>query len=426
MQQSMLVFVLLVSSVIAHHQDWSSLDSLLRERIPAGVYPGCTAIVGDLEHIYYHKAFGTLSRDKDSPAVHLNTLYDMASLTKVTMATTAAMTFYQRGELHLDTKISDSRLLGDEFKPNGKENITVQNLLLHDAGFPPDPSPNYFEMSFGCPETHPPTPPRLAFSCRAKVYHSVLKQYLQNPVGEVYVYSDLSMITLMFVLGKLAKDLRYISFDDLNPLCVGSDTETSVGIEQCYYLAYVDKFVIGKVGMKNSMFLPPNPIKKKCAVTPVTYPIYRNSSGRGEVQDCNTFAMGGVSGHAGLFSTSLDAYKLIRTILGASADDPWINSTTVEKFTTIVNAAQSSRALGWDTNDYNVRSYSGCGNFSQKTFMHTGYTGTQICADKERKLIGILLTNADTPTASPVTEARRDFSNKVIEIFDSISVHNIL
>ena len=127
--------------------------------------------------------------------------------------------------------------------------------------------------------------------------------------------------------------------------------------------------------------------------------------------------MGGVSGHAGLFSTAMDSYRLLRGLMWATQNGTWINSTTVNTFTTIYNVSQSSRALGWDTNNYAVRDYPGCGNFSQNTFMHTGYTGTQVCNDKDRQLIAILFTNRVYPEAAPVSEyyieaARIAFSDK--------------
>jgi len=101
-------------------------------------------------------------------------------------------------------KVSDPSLLGVEFATKGKENIVVRNLLLHNAGFPPDPNPDYWYPEFGCPQTvnyHPSQD----FSCQEKIYLSLMNQTLQNPPGSKYVYSDLSMITMMHVVGTLAR-----------------------------------------------------------------------------------------------------------------------------------------------------------------------------------------------------------------------------
>lgn len=100
-----------------------------------------------------------------------------------------------------------------------------------------------------------------------------------------------------------------------------------------------------------------------------------------------------------------------------------LNKTTIKLFTTISNRTQSSRALGWDTNDYVMNSYRGCGNLSHTTFTHTGYTGTQICADPERELITILLTNrvyprADESSLEKIHQARQLFNNVVLEVWN--------
>jgi CubicO group peptidase (beta-lactamase class C family) len=134
--------------------------------------------------------------------------------------------------------------------------------------------------------------------------------------------------------------------------------------------------------------------------------------------------MGGISGHAGFFSTGIDVHRLLRALMFTSPTDKWVNATTLQTFTTMYNVTQSSRALGWDTNNYEMRSYIGCGNFSQNTYMHTGYTGTQVCNDKDRQMYAILLTNrvypyADAQSEAAITEARFLFSNAVIEAYDA-------
>ncbi len=102
---------------------------------------------------------------------------------------------------------------------------------------------------------------------------------------------------------------------------------------------------------------------------------YRHEVVQGVVSDGNTYAMGGVSGHAGLFSTAHDTYRLMRRIAFASPADAWLNASTVALFTTVANASFSSRALGWDTNSGPWQTYQGCGNFSANTFTHTGFSG---------------------------------------------------
>lgn len=281
----------------------------------------------------------------------------MASLTKVLMTTSAVMTFYQRGELSLDWYVASEQLLGPAFGVNGKETITVRNLLLHNAGFPPDPTPGYWNTSFGCASSFKYFPPE-DFDCQSRIYAAVLNQTLINPVGDVFLYSDLSMITMMYVVGGLARDLGYVNVNEMKDACLSGSSDqsedefdvTNDGIQQCYFLAYVHKYVIGHAGMSSSGFLI-NPLLWGTAAPTLNDTFYRHATIQGRVEDGNAYAMGGVSGHAGFFSTGHDVYRLLSKLMFASPTDSWINQTTLNTFTTVYNTSQSSRALGWFDSD---------------------------------------------------------------------------
>lgn len=414
----------------ASEYDWSQIDQILQDQISQETFPGCVAAIGNKDGLLYYKAHGTYTYGNKPEPLSGNlkvgnyTMWDMASLTKVTMTTSAVMTFYQRGELDLDWYVVD--LLGPSFDNNGKSAIKVINLLLHNAGYPPDPTPYWYYLpEFGCPASKEFFY-REGFTCQELVHSAVMNQTLINPVGQVFLYSDLSFITMMYVVGKLARTLGYVSVNELDDACLGarelSGLPVSDAIDQCYYLAYVEKYVIDYALMLNSTFRVSPLSSNKCAPT-TNGSDFRHRTMQGHVEDPNAFAMGGVAGHAGFFSTGMDVHRLLKGLLFASPNSSWINSTTVNTFTTIYNVTQSSRAFGWDTNNYAVRDYSGCGNFSQNTFMHTGYTGTQVCNDKDRDLYAILLTNRVYPVVTDnseaqITNARFLFSNAVISIYD--------
>jgi serine-type D-Ala-D-Ala carboxypeptidase len=440
----------------ANQYDWAPIDTLLEAQIANHSFPACVAAIANEDGLLYFRALGNFTYGEhppfndDNPAVVNNSMFDMASLTKVLMTTTAVMTFYQRGELDLDTPVSDPYLLGPDYAVNGKATVTVRNLLLHNAGLPPDPTPYwYYQTEFGCPGSSDYFPPE-DFACQQKIYQAVLDQTLINPVGAVYVYSDLSMITMMYIVGTLARDLGYITVNDLRSSCIeGKPSEwfkprsleddglmhpINTGVEQCYYLAYVKKFVIEHAGMTKSMFLVDPLMYDECVPTwndttgyAPTPSGYRHRVMQGQVSDENAYAMGGVSGHAGFFSTGMDVFHLLQKIMFATPDNNWVNSTTMNLFTTIYNVTQSSRALGWDTNNYLMNTYRGCGNFSQNTFTHTGYTGTQVCNDKDRQLIAVLLTNRVYPVANnasenAIHEARILFSNAILDVYDNTAI----
>lgn len=341
----------------------------------------------------------------------------MASLTKVLATTTTAMLLYDKGVLDLDMRISNPKLLGPDFSVNGKETITVRNLLLHNAGFPPDPVPGYGAVAFGCPETahyHP----ALSFSCIPKIYASMLHQTLENPVGAVYVYSDLSMITAAYAFGKLVRDHGLVSESDLLPTCVAQLSGRER--EHCYFEAFLRTQVVRKLGMARSGFL----------LLPDLYPMatpswndttWRHKLLQGVVSDENAYASGGYAGHAGFWSTSSDTYLLTKALMFGG--DSFVKQSTVELFTKAYNTTQSSRALGWDTNNYTMNTYRGCATLSPKTYTHLGYTGTETCNDPERKLITILLTNrvypGKTNSATLIHQLRQSFNTAVQQTFDA-------
>jgi CubicO group peptidase (beta-lactamase class C family) len=167
-------------------------------------------------------------------------------------------------------------------------------------------------------------------------------------------------------------------------------------VEQCYYEAYVRLFVIAPLKLHRSGFLPPVTMWAEAAPTENdTGYLHRQiqvwlrsravallTSEQGQVSDGNAYALGGIAGHAGLFSTAPDALLIMQRYMYAGEADAYLNRTTARLFITEHNATQSSRALGWNTNDpaaYDQGWNQSCGVlFSPRTFMHTGYTGTQV------------------------------------------------
>jgi len=312
------------------------------------------------------------------------------------------MQFYQRGELYLDVKVS--QLLGQQYSVNGKENITILNLLLHNSGFYSDPIPFWNTPQFNCPETKNHFPAE-TLSCSQLIYNSLLTQSLLHPIGSTYLYSDLNYITLMYIIGGLADSLGYITPQDLLPIC--QEVVDEGGKRQCYFEAYVRRHILDVVGMSNSGFRLDEAKWPKCAPT-TNDTTYLHNTFQGQVSDGNAYAMGGIAGHAGFFSNVDDLYSLMKLYLFAEPNSPFLNSTTVDLFIKEYNHSQSSRALGWNTNDHTVVDQGftqACGSLSPKSYMHTGYTGTLICVDPDRELIVFLLTNRVYP--QPTTQNQK-------------------
>jgi len=240
LQFSMAVLLLLAAGNIqaAAGLDWSSVDAALQDEVSKQSFPGAVAGIALDGQVVYLAAHGSFTFGRPTPVTGTNppmahdSLFDMASLTKVLATTTAVMQLYQRGLLHLETPVADPTLLGPAFAAHGKGPVTVRNLMLHNAGFPPDPVPGFWEPAFGCAESAKPNPREL-FNCQARIFDGVLNQTLINPVGARYVYSDLSMITAMFVVGTVVQRNGLVAPSDLLEACMsGAD---SAAQSQCYY-----------------------------------------------------------------------------------------------------------------------------------------------------------------------------------------------
>ena len=159
-------FVLILFMMVCLGTDWSPIDILLEESIIDHAFPGCVALIASKDKVLYRKAFGYYTYDKEIK-MQTDTLFDLASVTKVLATTTATALLYQQGLLKLEDKVTK---YFPEFGQEGKEEITIENLLLHNSGFPPDPWPNYWNAEFNCPET-PKSKPELSYSCFEKIYN---------------------------------------------------------------------------------------------------------------------------------------------------------------------------------------------------------------------------------------------------------------
>ncbi len=328
--------------------DFHSLDSLISSAIRDSVFPGAQLLVGKNGHVIYDKTFGRFRYDINSERVSKNTLYDLASLTKVVATTSAAMLLYDKGKLRLKDKVT--KFL-PEFNNHGKSSITIENLLLHNSGLPAGR--------------------RFYLKSRTKkeVINRIMKMKLLSKPGEKYRYSDIGMVVLQQVIEKI--------------------TGTSLD-------KFITENLFSKIGMNRTMFNPPDSLKQECAPTEVdTY--WRMKTVQGEVHDETASLLNGVSGNAGLFSTAEDLARFAQLLLdkGKYAGEQIFKPETVELFTH--KHSESGRAYGWDTNS--PKGYTSAGKlFSLDSFGHTGFTGTSIWIDRKRNLFVILLSNRVYPT----------------------------
>ncbi|HYG64970.1 MAG TPA: serine hydrolase domain-containing protein [Thermoanaerobaculia bacterium] len=353
---------------------FAEVDRLLEGFRERGAFPGGVLAAGDEEGLVHLHPFGRLSYEADAPPVTSETLYDLASLTKVVATTTMAMILVDEGRLDLDQPVQE---LLPGFQGPGKEAVTVRHLLTHSSGLQ-GIVPLYKEVQG-----------REAFRER------VLALDLIYPPGSRSVYSDPGILLLGEILEQAAGQ----------PLA-----------------AFVRDRVFAPLGMRETRFRPPPELRSRIA--PTEFDPWRGRLVHGEVHDENAFALGGVAPHAGLFGTAGDLARFARMLLNGGVLDGRciVSRETVELFTRRAGIPDSDRALGWDTKS--AEGSSAGSLMSARSFGHTGFTGTSVWIDPERRLFVILLTNRVHPTreSNLIREVRPAVADAVVRALEFRSV----
>lgn len=323
-----------------------SAFAILDRAVGDRAFPGGVLAVGWHDQLVVHP-FGRMSDAPNSPAVKADTVYDLASLTKPIVTVTAIMMLAADNQVDLDAPISrylPNRPAGPN--PEWLEKITVRELLLHSSGLP---AHREFYKNAVSP---------------AEVRKLLYAESLVSQPGTKIEYSDLGFM----ILGDIVERL------------------TGQGLDR-----YARGNIFDQLGMEDSYFNPPRALRARIA--PAQNDVaYRKRQLHGEVDDANAFAMGGVAGHAGLFSTAGDLAAFAQMMLngGIYAQQRILPRAIVAQFTRRVDVGDSARTLGWDvpTGDSSSGHY-----FSQQSYGHNGFTGTSIWIDPQKDLFVILFTN---------------------------------
>jgi uncharacterized protein YbbC (DUF1343 family)/CubicO group peptidase (beta-lactamase class C family) len=331
----------------------ATLDQTITQAIDQGKLPGAVLLIGHDGQIVYRKAYGRRAIVPKPEDMTLDTIFDCASLTKVIATTSALMKLFEEGKFRLNDKITDYI---PEFQ-GGKSDITIRNLMTHFSGLQPD-------VPLKDPWTGYDTGVKLACTFKPG-----------GPPAARYVYSDINFI----LLGELVHRLSGKMVNE-----------------------YVRDNIFLPIGMKESMFQPPASLLPRIAPTERNPP-KTAAPLRGVVHDPTARNMGGVAGHAGLFSTADDLARFAQMMLnGGELDGVRLFSPlTVAKFTEPQSPPDQTilRGLGWDIDSPNS------GNrgelFPIGSYGHTGFTGTSIWIDPSTKTFVILLANSVHPDARP-------------------------
>ena len=344
--------------------------------IDEGKMPGCVIGVGNRKGLFYQEVFGNRSIDPIQPMT-LDTIFDLASITKPVATATSIMQLIEQGQLRLNDKVAAHF---PEFAVNGKEPITIEHLLLHTSGLIPDnPLADYLEG------------PEVA-------WQKILGLSLSSPIGTAFKYSDVNFI----ILGKIVEKISGKTLD-----------------------IYTRDHIFHPLAMAETLYNPPEFLINRCAPTEKRDDRWI----QGVVHDPRAYHLGGVAGHAGLFSTLRDLSIYARSMLeGLNGQSnivflekiqPILAPMTLQKMTRGYEVPSGVRGLGWDKRSgYSINR----GDlFSDKAFGHGGFTGTVLWIDPGTDLFYIFLSNRVHPDGKGlVNPIAGRIANQVVAAFGDL------
>ena len=321
---------------------FEAIPPLIEEAIAAKKLPGAVVLVGRGDRVLWQKAIGQRAVEPAAEPMTADTIFDLASLTKVVATTTSVMKLVEDGRIRLNDRVAD---YVPGFERYNKANITIRQLMTHTSGLRPDVdlADDWSGYDAGI--------------------ELAVEEIPQSPPGERFVYSDINYV----LLGDIVKRVSGMPLD-----------------------RFAKQYVFDPLGMKETMFVPPASLQPRIAPTEHL---------RGAVHDPTARRMGGVAGHAGLFSTAADLAIFCHMLLdgGTYNGVRILSPLTVAKMTTAISAAgdPNVRGLGWDidsTYSSNRGELLPVGSFG-----HTGFTGTSIWIDPLTRVFVVFLSNRVHP-----------------------------
>ncbi len=321
----------------------NSLDAIVRQEMASGGFPGAVVLVGRQGKIVYHKAFGFRSLIPQRRPMTTDTIFDLASLTKVVATTPAVMQLVDAGRLQLDAPVGK---YWPEFNKNGKRAITIRHLLLHSSGLRADVNP------------------RVGWQGYLGAVGAIALDQPVRPTGSTFNYSDANFIAL----GEIVRRVSGMPLD-----------------------AYCKEKIFKPLGMRHTSFRPPAGWQERIA--PADF--HGDRLRWGEVHDPTAHRMGGVAGNAGVFSTAMDLAVYVQMILdgGVSQGKRLLSPKAVAAMTKPHHIPGTAilRGLGWDMESPFAKGHMTA--FPKGSFGHTGYTGTSIWVDPRSQTFIIVLTS---------------------------------
>lgn len=323
----------------------AGVDRLVADAVAEGKLPGCVVVVGNAGGVFYEKAFGARALLPQRETMSLDTVFDVASLTKPVVTALSVLLLVEQGKIDLDQPAAH---YWPAFHAHGKERITIRHLLTHVSGLPVETPLSDFDRG------------------RTAALAHIAALMPKSLPGERFVYSDVGFLVLEEVIHQVTRN-------DL--------------------ASFARAAIFEPLSMRDSTFVPRASLRPRIAPTEKRGDTWM----RGDVHDPRAFRLGGIAGHAGLFSTAADLARFARMILNAGVLDGvrLLSHATLAKMLAPHDVPGGIRALGWDIQS-NYSSTRGLA-LSRRAVGHTGYTGTSLWIDPERDLFVLFLSNRVHP-----------------------------
>lgn len=321
------------------------IDRVVEEGLRRGNMPGCVILIGHHGHIVFEKAYGNRQLEPQQVPMTIDTVFDLASLTKPIATATSVMMLIEEGKVAIDDPVSKYL---PEFTSHGKNEITIKQLLSHQGGLIPDNALSDYKNG------------------REQSYAKINELSLRAKPGDEFIYSDVGFI----VLGELVEAISGQRQDE-----------------------FTQDHIFKPLQMHETGYLPRDELKQRAAVTQQRNDVWM----QGEVHDPRAYEMDGVAGHAGLFSTAQDLARYAQMVLnkGELDGERILKPETIELMTSAIPVSNGLRSPGWDKQ---TGYSSNKGDLlSDAAIGHGGFTGTGIWIDPEQDLFVIFLSNRVHP-----------------------------
>jgi CubicO group peptidase (beta-lactamase class C family) len=331
--------------------DFGALETVVNKAVSDSVFPGGSLAVIYKGKVVFHKAFGKLTYARQSSPADTATMYDLASLTKAVVTTSIVMQLVERDSLNLQSPVSQYL---PEFTGKGKDTITIEHLLRHTSGLR---AHTLFSKTCSTPQ---------------QLFSTIASDTLVSKPGTTTLYSDLGFM----LLGRII------------------ETITGRTLDANFHNRFAEP-----LGMTSTMFTPPQSFAMRIA--PVEKDtLWPLTVQRPLVHDQNSALLGGVAGHAGLYSTTADLIGMVTMLMngGTVKGHTYIKAATLKEF---LARKGSLRALGWDVRSTGGHSSAG-DYYSNSSYGHLGFTGTSIWIDPEKELAVIFLCNRVYPSSANI------------------------